>query len=153
MVRNTRTNRLDNGIESLRTCCSISVNAVTPYSVHPVFGTRSFAMQWIRKLSIHFCGDDNTVTLVLRTIISINQLSISGHVRRTGWQNLFSLFRKCRETCCSKQFGGQLECQHNCQQSTKRFGPRTVQGHLLLDYKQKAANFPDHLHLTRLCSN
>ena len=27
-------------------------------------------------LSIHFCGDDKTVEVVLRTIISVNQLSI-----------------------------------------------------------------------------
>ena len=28
------------------------------------------------KLSIHCCGDDDTAELVLRTIISVNQLSI-----------------------------------------------------------------------------
>ena len=28
------------------------------------------------KLSFHFCGDDKSVEAVLRTIISVNQLSI-----------------------------------------------------------------------------
>ena len=32
------------------------------------------------KLFIHFCGDDGTAELVLRTIISVNQLSIYGAV-------------------------------------------------------------------------
>ena len=32
------------------------------------------------KLSIHFCGDDKIVEVVLRTIISVNQLSIYGAV-------------------------------------------------------------------------
>ena len=30
------------------------------------------------KLSFHFCGDDKTVEVVLRTTISVNQLSIYG---------------------------------------------------------------------------
>ena len=32
------------------------------------------------KLSIHFCGDDKNVEVVLRTIISVNQLSIYGAI-------------------------------------------------------------------------
>ena len=31
-------------------------------------------------MSTHFCGDDKTVEVVLRTIISVNQLSIYGAV-------------------------------------------------------------------------
>ena len=44
------------------------------------------------KLFFHFRGDDFTVEVVLRTVISVNQLSIyrssSGQVRRVGLQNL-----------------------------------------------------------------
>ena len=32
------------------------------------------------KMSIHFCGDDETADVVFRTIISVNQLSIYGAV-------------------------------------------------------------------------
>ena len=44
------------------------------------FGTRRFEKQRKGKLSIHFCGDDKTVEVVLRTIISVNQHSIYGAV-------------------------------------------------------------------------
>ena len=35
------------------------------------------------QISIHLCGDDKTAELVLRTIISANQLSIYGAVADT----------------------------------------------------------------------
>ena len=67
-------------------------------SGHPVFrGSSALERGDLKsegngKLSIHFCGDDCTVEVVLRTIISVNQLSIygalAGHVRRAGLQNL-----------------------------------------------------------------
>ena len=51
-------------------------------SGHPVFrGSSAFERGSLRskekgKLSIHFCGDDETVDVILRTIISVNQLSV-----------------------------------------------------------------------------
>ena len=64
-------------------------------SGHPVFRGSSALERGDLKskgeghLSVHFCGDDNTAELVLRTIISVDQLSTylrssSGHVRRAG---------------------------------------------------------------------
>ena len=51
-------------------------------SGHPVFrGSRSLERGNLKskgKLSIHFCGDDETAEVVLRTIISVNQLSVYG---------------------------------------------------------------------------
>ena len=53
-------------------------------SGHPVFrGSSALERGDLKsegngKLSIHFCGDDCTVEVVLRTIISVNQLSIYG---------------------------------------------------------------------------
>ena len=45
------------------------------------FGTRRFwKAKKIWKLSIHFCGDDEAAKVVLRTIISVNQLSVCGAV-------------------------------------------------------------------------
>ena len=53
---------------------------------HPVFrGSSGVERGALRskgkgKLSFHFCGDDNTTELVLRTIVSVKQLSIYGAV-------------------------------------------------------------------------
>ena len=55
-------------------------------SGHPAFRESSaFVGGFLRskgkgKLSILFCGDDTTVEVVLRTIISVNQLSVYGAV-------------------------------------------------------------------------
>ena len=75
----TRSNRMENVIESLRTWCSFSVKADTPYSVDPMLWNEEIS-KGKGKLSIHFCGDDNTAELVLRTISSVNRLNIYGGV-------------------------------------------------------------------------
>ena len=55
-------------------------------SGHPVFRGSSalergdLKSQGKGNLSFHFCGDDNTAELVLRMIVSVNQLSIYGAV-------------------------------------------------------------------------
>ena len=55
-------------------------------SEHPVFrATSQMSRGTLKskgggKLSIHFCGDQKTIETVLRTIISVNQLSIYGAV-------------------------------------------------------------------------
>ena len=55
-------------------------------SGHPVFrGSSAFESGDLKskrkgKLSIHFCGDDDTAEVVLRAIISVNQLSAQGAV-------------------------------------------------------------------------
>ena len=55
-------------------------------SGHPVFcGTGALDRGTLRnketgKLSTHFCGDPQTVEVILRTIISVNQLSVYGAV-------------------------------------------------------------------------
>ena len=55
-------------------------------SGHPVFRGSSALERGVLKskgkdkLSVHFCGDDDTAEVVLRTIVSVNQLSIYGAV-------------------------------------------------------------------------
>ena len=55
-------------------------------SRHPVFRSTSPSFGGVLrskgggKLSIHFCADEGTIETVLRTIISVNQLSIYGAV-------------------------------------------------------------------------
>ena len=80
-----RASRMENGIESLRTWCSTSVKAD-----NPVFRGSSALergdLKSIGKGNYFFTsgGDDITVEVVLRTIISVNQLNISGCSERTG---------------------------------------------------------------------
>ena len=118
-------------------------------SGHPVFGTR----RW--KLSTHFCGDDNTAQLVLRTIISVNQLSTYGAVADVCDE------LTCRISGCSVPFWEPV-AQNTpettvtpAELSTTNETPLTndnVQGHLLHD-EQKIVNLPDHLQLIKLCSS
>ena len=58
------------------------------------------------KLSIHFCGDDETAEVVLRTIISVNQLSIYGAVADVCDE------LACRISDCSESTG-KLVAQDN----------------------------------------
>ena len=112
-------------------------------------GTRSFEKQRKRKLSSHFCGDDETAAVVLRTITSVNQLSVYGAVTdmcdELAW----------RISGCSESTGN-LCAQNNSEtmvmpielsttNNTRRTN-ETVQGNLLRDYERKFANLPDHLH-------
>ena len=50
-----------------------------PYSVDPVLWNEEL-LKSEGKVSIHFCGDDETAEVVLRTIVSVNQLSTYGAV-------------------------------------------------------------------------
>ena len=92
------------------------------------------------KLSFHFCGDDKTVEVVLRTIISVNQLSIYGTVADM-----------CDELACSisdcAARTGEPVAQDNPETTviptelmTTNKSPRSdenVQGNLLHNYEQK----------------
>ena len=81
---------------------------------HPVFPAssalerRSLRSKGQGKMAIHFCGDHETVEVILCTIYfgqSAQCLrSSGGYVRRAGLEN-FWMFRKYGETCCSEQFG------------------------------------------------
>ena len=76
--------------------------------------------------------------------------SSSGHMRRTGLQNLW-LFRKYRETQNNSEIMV-MPTELSTTNKTLRTN-EIVQGNLLHDYEQKIAHLPDHLRLTKLCSN
>ena len=67
-------------------------------SGHPVFRATSPVSRGTLKskgggnLSIHFCADEGTIETVLRTIISVNQLSIYGAV-----SDLCEEYKSCLE--------------------------------------------------------
>ena len=98
------------------------------------------------NLSFHFCGDDKTAELVLRTIICVNQLSTYGAVA------------DYRISGCSERTG-ELVAQGNpettvipTELSTTNKSLRTddnVQGNLLHNHEQQLANLPYHLQLSR----
>ena len=107
------------------------------------------------KLSFHSCGDDDTAELALRTITSVNQLSIYGAVADMCDE------LACRISGCSESTW-ELVAQNNSETMvmptellTTNKTPRTndkVQGYLLHDY-EKIANLPDHLRLPNCASN
>ena len=108
------------------------------------------------KLSFHFCGNDNTAELVLRTIISVNQVSIFGAVADMCDE------LACRISGCSERTG-EFVTQDNAETtviptelSTTNKSPQTddnVQGNLLHDCEQQFAILPDHLQLIKVRSN
>ena len=108
------------------------------------------------KLSLHFFGDDKTVEVVLRTIISGNKLSIYGAVADMCDE------LACRISDCSERTGKSVAQDSPeatdipTESITTNESPRTeenVQGNLLHNYEQQFANLPYHLELTKLCSN
>ena len=129
-------------------------------SGHPVFrgssafGTRRFE-ETKGKLSVHFCGDDKTVEVGLRTIISVNQLSIYGAVAGT-WDELACRIFGCQEH--TKETAAQENPESTViptELSTTNKTPRTndKSARKLHDYERKFGNLPDHLQLIELCSN
>ena len=94
--------------------------------------------------------------MVLRTNVSVNQLSIYGAVADVCDE------LACRDSGCSEGTG-KLVAQNNAETmvmptefSRTNKTHRTneiVQGNLLHDYERTFANIPDHLRLIILCSN
>ena len=88
--------------------------------------------------------------MVLRTIISVNQLSIYGAVEDMCDE------LACRISDCSERTGKLVVTVIPTELMTTNKSLRTdeiVQGNLLQNYEHKFANLPYHLRLTKLCSN
>ena len=57
------------------------MKADIPYSAEQVlWNEEPLRSKGGEKLSIHFCGDPRTVEVILRTVFSVNQLSVYGAV-------------------------------------------------------------------------
>ena len=108
------------------------------------------------KLSLHFNGSDETVEVVFRTIISVNQLSTYGAVADMCEEQAWEI-SKCSEGTERPVAPNYSETMAMpTELSTTNQTPPTderVQGDLLRDYEQKFANLPVHLKLTKLCSS
>ena len=104
------------------------------------------------KLSIHFCGDDETAELVLRTIIPVNQVRICRAVADMC-DELVCRISGCSEsigkTWCSEQFRDSFDANRIVYNEQNRLGPNNlVQVILLHCYAHKFAILPDHLQLS-----
>ena len=131
-------------------------------SGHPVFrGSSAFERGFLRskgkgKLSVHFCGDTDTVEVVLRTIISVNQLSVYGAVADMC-DDLASRISDCFE--CTGRLAAEDKSETmfvptELSTTTKPLlTNEKVQGDLLREFERKFASLPDDIKLIRLCFN
>ena len=108
------------------------------------------------KSSINYNGSDETVEVVPRTIISVNQLSIYGAVanmcEEVAWE-----ISKCSEGTERPVGPNDSETMVMPPEvsTTDQISPTDarVQGDLLREYEQTFANLPEHFQLTKLCSS
>ena len=79
-------------------------------SGHPVFRATSPLSRGVlkskggEKLSIHYCADQETITTVFRTIISVNQLSLYGAVAEMREE-----YESCHDRTVRSVVGGQAD--------------------------------------------
>ena len=107
-------------------------------------------------LSFHFNGSDETVEVILRTVISVNQLSVYGAVADMCGDLTWEVSRNSK----GMEKPGALENLETMVMPPEvstidQISPTDarVQGNLLREYEEKFANLPEHLQLTKLCSN
>ena len=93
------------------------------------------------------CSKKFTAELVLRTIFSVNQLSIYGAVADMCEESACIIFG-CLEN--TGKLVGRNKTIQNCRQRTKRLGRMTKCKAIC---EQKFAILPNHLQLIKLCSN
>ena len=106
-------------------------------------------------MSIHFNGSDETVEVILRTVISVNQLSVYGAVadmcEELAWE-----ISKCSKGTEKPVALDNLETMVMPPElsTTDQISPTDgrVQN-LLREYEQKFANLPEHLQLIKICSS
>ena len=150
MVRNSR-------IETIRRRDDVTDIMMLNFSEseHPFFrGSSVFERGDLKskgkeQLSLHFNGSDETVEVILRTVISLNQISNYGAVAGMCGELAWEVSRISRST----ENVETVVCQ---QMSTTNQITQTVagvQGNLLREYEQRFGDLPEHATLTKLCSN
>ena len=106
-------------------------------------------------MSLHFCGDPQTVEVCFRTTICVNQLSVHGTVADMC-DELASRISECSAST------GRLVAEDKSETMVAPTDLSTTnnplltneqaRGDLLREYKRKFANLPDDLPLINLCS-
>ena len=108
------------------------------------------------NISIHVNGSDETVEVILRTVISVNQFSVYGAVADTCGELPWEVSECCKGTGKPVALGNLETMVMPPEVSTTDQISQTdarVQGILLREYELQFANLPEHFHLTKLCSN
>ena len=131
-------------------------------SGHPVFrGSSAFERGDLKskgkgKLSIQINGSDETVEVILRTVISVNQLSVYRAVADMCGELAWEISKCSKGTEKSVALENWETMVMPPEVSTTNQTSPTdarVQGNLLREYEQKFADLPEHLQLTKLCSH
>ena len=101
-------------------------------------------------MSVHFCGDTDTVEVCLRTIISTNQLSVYGAVADMC-DDLASRISDCSistRRLVAEDKSETMVVPTDVSTSTKPLlNNETVQGDLMRDYRRKFAKLTDDIRL------
>ena len=100
------------------------------------------------KKAIHFNGSEESIELILRTVVSVNQVSIYGAVADL-----------CRELSKDSRVSGKLGANEYLETMAipaelPIADPHTdaeLQGNLLQDYERKFEQIPEDLKISKLC--
>ena len=97
------------------------------------------------KKSVHFNGSEENIELLLRTIISANQLSVHG-----------AMADLCKELAKDSESSGKLEAPDHLETIQIPDGPHTneqQEGNLVQDYERRFEQLSDDQKLSKLCSD
>ena len=102
--------------------------------------------------SIHFNGSDDTIELILRTINSVNQLSVFG-AATDFWRELARNSRGTKKPAANEKKKSMVRPKEFRTANPLSHTDDEVQGGLLREYDQKFAELLEQQKLTKLCSN
>ena len=128
-------------------------------SWHLVFRPRSALErgEWKSKgkgvESIHFNGSDEAIELILRTVISVNQLCVYGAVADLWKELINQRLIRCRETRREWELESMVIPTEFLIANFVSHTDAEVQRKLLRQYEQKFAELLEQPKLTELCSN
>ena len=131
-------------------------------SGHPVFrGSGAFERGDLKskgkgQLSMYFNGSDKTVEVMLRTVISVNRLSVYGAVAQMCEELAWEMSKSSRSTVKPVAPNNLETMEMPPAEVSKKdqISPTDarVQGDLLRENEQKLANLPEHLQKKKKCA-
>ena len=135
---------------------SLRSRAHCPYlcckSTHQCLGKKRIEKQRKRKKSVLFGGCDETIRLILRTIIFVNQLSVYGAAADLC-KELARDSSSARKPAENENLGSVVIPTEFPTANTISHTDADVQGNLLREYEQKFQELPEQQKLTELCAN
>ena len=127
---------------------------------HPILrGTSSFETGTLKgkgggKSSIYFCGDDETIEVLFRTIISASQLRICGAVADMCEESilLFSEVSAIAGKLVAKDPEAVVPLSDVLNEINSRPTNDPARGDTLRKYKQQIEDLPEDLRINKMCS-